>query len=110
MSKKKPYWVELRTTAVIMAETADEAERIAPQYARACFEDEGPVIAEGAIEITSLAALEHLDGEWTGDCVPYNEKNGTPLSELLPDGAPLRDTRTIDMFDDGDAMKSGETQ
>lgn len=89
----KPYFVELKITAVVMAESEIDALGVAEIEAREiCFD--GELTADDATELNSLEQLKRLDGEWDGMCVPYNGDGSTRLKDLLPEAEPFKDTKT----------------
>ena len=93
----KPYFVELKITAVVMAESEIDALGIAEREAREiCFD--GELTADDATELNSLEQLKRLDDEWDGMCLPYNGDGNTRLKDLLPEAEPFKDTKTADMF------------
>lgn len=93
----KPYFVELRITAVVMADSEIDAMVTAESEAREIVRD-GELGADDATELTSLEHLKRLDPEWDGRCLPYNGDGRTRLDELLPETEPFKDTKTMDMF------------
>lgn len=94
---QKPYFVELRITAVVMATSLVDAMAIAEDEAREICSD-GELTAEDAAELNSLEQLKRLDPEWDGMCIPYNWDGNTRLKDLLPETEPFKDTKTADMF------------
>lgn len=78
----KPYFVELKITAVVMAESEIDALGVAESEAREiCFD--GELTAYDATELNSLEQLKRLDHEWDGECIPYGGDGNTTLAELL---------------------------
>lgn len=93
----KPYFVELKITAVVMAESVIDAMVVAEAEARDIVGD-GELTADDAIELHSLEQLKQLDREWDGMCLPYNGDGGTRLKDLLPEAEPFKDTKTEPLF------------
>lgn len=95
----KPYFVELRVNAVVMAESVIDAMAVAECEARDIVSD-CDMDAEDAVEVKSLEHLARLDHKWDGECIPYNGDGNTRLKDILivePDS--FKDTKTVDMFD-----------
>lgn len=80
----KPYFVEMKITAVVMAESEIDALCVAEREAREIYSD-GALAADNATELNSLEQLKRLDGEWNGMCLPYNGDGNTRLKNLLPE-------------------------
>lgn len=95
----KPYFVEMKITAVVMATSEEQAMLQAESHASSIVSD-GQMCADSAELIESLQELASFDPKWTGDCIPYGGDKQTPLKMLLPEETPVKDTRTIDMFAD----------
>lgn len=93
----KPYFVELRISAVVMADSEINAMTEAEFHAREICRD-GDMACDDVTSLTSLEHLQRLDREWDGNCIPYNGDGNTRLKELLPETEPFKDTKTIDMF------------
>lgn len=93
----KPYFVELKISAVVMAESEIDALCVAESEAREICGD-GELTADDATEVKSLEQLKRLDGEWDGMCLPYNGDGNTRLKDLLPETEPFKDTKTAGMF------------
>lgn len=93
----KPYFVELKITAVVMAESEIDAMGVAESAAQDIARD-GQLAADSAIAVKSLAHLQRLDSSWDADCLPYNGGREHTLRHLLPDEDPFEDTKTADMF------------
>ena len=102
----KPYFVELRITAVVMADSVvgamSEAEASAWDICRG-----GDLAADDAVAVKSLEHLARLDSEWDGECLPYGGDGSTRLKELLPEETPSKDTLTADMFEAPNAPHEG---
>lgn len=96
--KLKPFFVELKVTAVVMAESEAQAMVKAESSASSIISDEG-ISAEHAEQVESLAEVRGLDPKWTGDSIPYGGDGTLKLKDLLPETAAVRDTHTIDMFE-----------
>lgn len=97
---EKPYFVELRISAVVMAESEMEALGVAESEASdICFDSD--LTADDAIEITSLEHLRRLDPLWDGECLAYNGDGVTRLREILPEKEQFKDTKTGDLFPTG---------
>lgn len=91
----KPFFVELKTTIVVMAENPLQATLAAELNAQdVCLN--GEIVADGVTELESLQGLGALEGGWNGDSTPYG--SNVPLKNLLPETPPFKDTKTIDMF------------
>lgn len=93
----KPYFVELKITAVVMAESEIDALGVAKSEAREICRD-GELTADDATEVKSLEQLTRLDHEWDGMCVPYNGDGNTRLKDLLPEVEPFEEAKPTDMF------------
>ena len=93
----KPYFVELKITAVVMAESEVDAFLVAESEAREICGD-GELVADDATEVTSLEQLKRLDNEWDGMCLPYNGDGSTRLKDLVPETEPFKDTKTEPLF------------
>lgn len=93
----KPYFVEMSITAVVMAESETLALIKAEHSSHEICRD-GKLRADTAVQVQSLAELAQMDGDWTGECLPYGGDGETCLQALIPESAPHRDTKTIDMF------------
>lgn len=94
---KKPYFVELRVTAVVMADSEIDAMVIADLESREIVSD-NDLEADCAVLLNGLDELQRFDGNWDGDCIPYGDDGNTRLKDILPETAPVKDTKTIDMF------------
>lgn len=93
----KPYFVELKITAVVMA--ASEAQAMArAESGSSSIVSDGQMECESAELIESLQDLSQMDSEWNGECIPYYGDRQTTLKMLLPETTPPKDTRTLDMF------------
>ena len=93
----KPYFVELKITAVVMAESVIDAMGVAESEAHEICRD-GELTADDAIELNSLEQLKRLDDGWDGMFLPYNGDGNARLKDLLPEAEPFKDTKTADMF------------
>lgn len=93
----KPYFVELKITAVVMAESMMDAMGVAEAEAQDIARD-GELTAEDAIAVKSLEHLQRLDSSWDADCLPYNGDGARTLRHLLPEEDPFEDAQTADMF------------
>jgi hypothetical protein len=95
----KPYYVELKIGAVVMADSEVEAML----EAESCSSDivrDGDLICDSAVEVRSLEHLKGMDREWDGQCIPYGDgANDTRLEELLPEEDPVVDTNTGELFE-----------
>lgn len=90
----KPFIVELKVTAVVMAESDKDAYNVAHSKSAEIVGDELEVDVQG-----ELTCLRHLPDGWEPDCVPYGGDGDTMLRDLVPEEEPTRDTKTIDMFE-----------
>lgn len=95
--KKKPYFVELKITAVVMATSITDAMVVAKKNAHDIFFD-GELSADEAEEVKSLEHLQRLCAAWDGRCTPYGGDGNTRLKDLLPETEAPKDTKTADMF------------
>jgi len=93
----KPYFVELKITAVVMADSVIDALCVAESKTREICSD-GELIADNATELNSLEQLKHLDHERDGMCLPYNGDGNTRLKDLLPEAEPFKDTKRAKRF------------
>ncbi|MCB4358472.1 hypothetical protein [Quatrionicoccus australiensis] len=94
----KPYFVELKISAVVMAESNIDAMAVA-ENGQFDISYDCEFTADEAIEIKSIEHLKRLDGLWDGMCLPYNGDGNTRLKDLLPESDPFKDTNTQDMFE-----------
>ncbi|WP_454751653.1 hypothetical protein [Cupriavidus necator] len=95
----KLFTVEISVTAVVMAESEMEAYSVAAYEAREIWSDAEPDIGvHGEVQ-----SLDRLPEEWDGMSLPYGGDGETRLKDLLPETEPVRDTRTIDMFESQEA-------
>lgn len=94
---KKPYFVTLEVTAVVMAEDADHAFNVAKLERREICSDTDMTILVGS-EVTSEVDLSRHD--WSGDALPYGGDGRSRLRDILAalDALKERDNKTIDMF------------
>lgn len=91
----KLYTVEISVTAVVMAETEKEAHSVARFELTDIVRDSDPDIdVHGEVK-----SLDRLPASWDPMCLPYGGDGETRLKDLLPQTEPVRDTRTIDMFE-----------
>ena len=81
----KPYMVEIRAYAVVMAEDEAHAHLVAESYKRDIMGDEYNPYIDVDGEVASVDALSH---GWDGECIPYGGDGNTRLREIL---APNRD-------------------
>jgi hypothetical protein len=91
----KLFTVEVSVTAVVAAENEMEA------YSVVSFEFPDIVRdAEPDIDVHGeVKSLDRLPADWDGMSLPYGGDGETRLKDLLPETEPVRDTRTIDMFE-----------
>ncbi|AZG14968.1 hypothetical protein [Cupriavidus pauculus] len=92
----KLFTVELTVTAVVMADDERHARIVADARKydiQSDSLDDFDVIGE-------LKSLDRLPEGWDADCIPYGGDGETRLKDLLPETEPVRDTRTIDMFEE----------
>jgi hypothetical protein len=91
----KLFTVEVSVTAVVMAESLMDAFAVAGEEAREIWRDADPDIdVHGEIK-----SLDRLPADWDPMCLPYGGDGETRLKDLLPETEPVRDTRTMDMFE-----------
>lgn len=76
----KPYMVEIRTYAVVMAEDAAHARSVADNYKRDIFGDDWSPRIDVGDEVSNVDALAH---GWDGECIPYGGDGNTRLGQLL---------------------------
>lgn len=94
----KPYFVELKITAVVMATSETQAMVCAESRASSIVSDEQIGCCSAEL-IESLEELSRMDPEWDGDCIPYFGDGQTSLKMLLPETKITeKDTRTLDLF------------
>lgn len=105
----KPYLVELKVTAVVMANSEVEAMLEADFHTLDIVRD-GEFVCDEAVEVTSLEHLAELDQEWDGECIPYGDETERRLKDILPESAPFVDTKTMSLFDDANASFSREPE
>ena len=99
----KLFTVEISVTAVVMAESSMDAYSVAiSELSDIVRENEPDVDVHGEIK-----ALDRLPEGWDPMCLPYGGDGETRLKDLLPETEPVRDTRTIDMFE-SQAATAGE--
>ncbi|MDO8728550.1 MAG: hypothetical protein Q7K26_01515 [bacterium] len=94
----KPYFVELKVTAVVMADSLLQAHLVAEENSFEIVRD-SELSTDAAVPIESLEHLARLEPEWTGDCIPYGGDKNTPLKDLIPLSSPLKDIHTMDIFE-----------
>ncbi|SCU75565.1 hypothetical protein CNECB9_2370139 [Cupriavidus necator] len=91
----KLFTVEISVTAVVMAESEMEAYSVAISELSDIMRDSEPDIdVHGEIK-----ALDRLPADWDPMCLPYGGDGETRLKDLLQETEPVRDARTIDMFE-----------
>lgn len=86
----KPYFVELRMTAVVMAESESDAIIEASSLTYDIWSDNDAEVI-GAEEVKSLAHLSRLDHKWNGECTPYGQyetDEDKRLNQILPEKDP----------------------
>jgi hypothetical protein len=81
---KKPYYVEIVFSAVVMAESQEEAQSFARRNADEIISD-CEADLESAVEVKSMAHLKQLDASWDASFEPYNEDGDRTLGEILPE-------------------------
>ena len=95
----KLFTVEMSVMAVVMAKSEMEAFTIAHGHRRDIWDEGDPDIdVHGEIK-----GLDRLPEGWDPMCLPYGGDGETRLKDLLPETEPVRDTRTIDMFESQEA-------
>ncbi len=77
----KPFLVEVKTFAVVMADNAESAASKAKRDVLDIVSDDPNPIIEVKKSLVSLAELTH---GWDGQCVPYGGDRNTRLHEILP--------------------------
>ena len=80
----KLWTVEIKSVAVIVADSADEAADVAAQEASEILSDDFYPRIEVCGEVRALYDLP--DG-WNGQCIPYGGDGNSELFELLPNAA-----------------------
>ncbi|WP_042886389.1 hypothetical protein [Cupriavidus necator] len=91
----KLFTVEVSVTAVVIADSEKEARSVASYELRDIVSD-----AEPEIDVLGeIKGLNRLPSKWDPMCLPYGGDGETRLKDLLPETEPVRDTRTIDMFE-----------
>ena len=91
----KLFTVEVSVTAVVMAESEMDAYSVAISYLSDIISDTDPDIDV----LGEVKSLDRLPEDWDPMCLPYGGDGETRLKDLLPETEPVRDTRTIDMFE-----------
>lgn len=99
MGVLKLFEVELTFTAVVVAESEEEAHKVADSEAYEITRDNEPSVHVGK----QITHEKDLPDEWTGDCLPYSDGeagDGETIQFYLDSAPPevVRDTKTIDMF------------
>lgn len=98
MAEKKPFYVELTYTGVVMAADERDAERQAESHARDIVSDAPEPRIDAAVELRSMAHLNRLDDGWDASCGIYGSSD--TIGTLLPaEDPPARCTKTVDMFE-----------
>lgn len=94
---QKLFAVNLVVTAVVVATSERDAERVFNVNKRAIISD-GDYEPECDYEIRPDIALPH---GWDMDCLPYGNLVDTTIGDWLELAPPpiVRDTKTIDMFE-----------
>lgn len=92
----KLFTVDLTITTVVMAACEEDAHGAAMDNLYDIMHDNDPDVDV----VGEITGLDRLPGNWDGDCLPYGGDGDIPLKDLLPETAPVRDTRTIDMFEE----------
>lgn len=93
----KPYLVELKVTAVVMAENMLQAHIVAERCSSEILFD-SELSSESAILIESIDHLTRLEPDWTNECIPYGGDGETRLKDLLSVASQVTDTITRDLF------------
>lgn len=93
----KPYYVELKVTAVVMAKSELDAHFVAERHHNDILRD-SDLEADYAVEVSSMKEMRDLDASWTGDCIPFGGDEKTCLQDIVPEEPPFVDTKTEDMF------------
>lgn len=75
----KPFFIEYRFTAVVMAENEHRAAIKARGYAYDALRDAEPEIKS----VRELRGLDELTDGWNGECAPYGGESD--LKDLLPE-------------------------
>jgi len=96
----KPYAVEVSFTLIVMSESPEHAEEVAEAHAIEAMSDTTDPYFGTPVPITNVNDLTARG--WTEDCIPYGGEGNTCLGEIIAqlEPEPVRDTRTIDMFED----------
>ncbi len=79
---KKPYFVEVSFTGVVMASSEEEAANWMKDNFLDVLEDETPVLME-VEEITSPVDIILWDASWQPDSIPYNSDDDADLYTVL---------------------------
>ena len=96
----RPYWVEFRVGAMVMARSDTDAVKVGESCRSTICSDNGLEV-DFSTPIDSLAELRATADGWDGDCVPYGGDGETKLKDLLPEEAPFKDTKTLPLFPEG---------
>lgn len=74
------FLVTVSSTAVVVADNADDAYQVAQDHVRDIISDDCSPNIDVEREVTALA---HLDGGWDAMCIPYGGDGNTRTGELL---------------------------
>lgn len=93
---QKLFAVRMEVTAVVLATSERDAERVFSVHQRAILSD-GDHEPECSYEVKTEI---DLPGGWEVDCLPYGCADQHEISYWLDQAPPevVRDTKTIDMF------------
>ena len=83
MSELKPYYVEMQFSAVVMAKNKEHANKVASFLRMKICANEHMEISCN-MELSTIAQMEGIGGQWFGCRTPYGGNNGKTLEDLLP--------------------------
>lgn len=96
---KKPFFVEISFSTIIMAEEKEIAEMLAQSEAIELIRNDSDGISvDCATEIKSIQKLYELGWDNMMDVIPYNSDDNLPLKDIIQDDEPFVDKFTVDMF------------
>ncbi|MDQ1921660.1 hypothetical protein [Massilia pseudoviolaceinigra] len=92
---KRLYKVRMITYSVVVADDADQADRIATEYGSELTEDVTPSDTCVVGEVTDAGDLPR---GWDVQDTPYGDNSDEWTVGAILDALPVADTKTIDMF------------